>query len=69
MTKKSIGAIVLLWLPLSALAGDVPLDPLDQWPQWRGPLQTGVAPPSGSTPRDAPTKFSKEPTGSSNRSQ
>ena len=34
----------MLWLPALAPADDAVIDALDQWPQWRGPLGTGVAP-------------------------
>jgi outer membrane protein assembly factor BamB len=37
-------AFAILFVPLQALAGDKNPDTLDQWPQWRGPLSTGVAP-------------------------
>ncbi len=36
-------AAAYVFVGAPALAGD-PLDPLDQWPQWRGPLGCGVAP-------------------------
>ncbi|MDP7019314.1 MAG: PQQ-like beta-propeller repeat protein [Pirellulaceae bacterium] len=36
--------VLLVWLSVAALAGGDELDPLDQWPQWRGPLSTGLAP-------------------------
>jgi outer membrane protein assembly factor BamB len=40
--------VAILALTLAALTptfrADEPLDPLDQWPQWRGPLATGAAP-------------------------
>ncbi len=43
--RKPLGAAALtVLLGLSALAGEPAPDPLDQWPQWRGPLATGVAP-------------------------
>ena len=31
-------------LPVLVAAENAGPDPLDQWPQWRGPLNTGVAP-------------------------
>jgi outer membrane protein assembly factor BamB len=44
MNKVLIVAVALVILPLPALADDGELDARDQWPQWRGPLGTGVAP-------------------------
>jgi outer membrane protein assembly factor BamB len=37
-------AVVLCLLPLLVVRAEGKLDPGDQWPQWRGPLGTGVAP-------------------------
>ena len=37
-------AVALAVLPLWAVAGEQALDANGQWPQWRGPLGTGVAP-------------------------
>ena len=37
-------AVALAVLPVPVVAGEKGLDALDQWPQWRGPLATGVAP-------------------------
>ena len=42
-------------LPELAVASSGPLDPLDQWPQWRGPLATGEAPKA-----DPPVSWSEE---------
>jgi outer membrane protein assembly factor BamB len=36
--------LLLILLSLSATADEPKLDPMTQWPQWRGPLATGVAP-------------------------
>ena len=44
MNKAVIVAVASAVLPLAALAAGEKLDPRDQWPQWRGPLGTGVAP-------------------------
>ena len=44
MKKVMIIAVAFASLPLPALAGEKELDARDQWPQWRGPLGTGVAP-------------------------
>lgn len=46
MTRNHLAILALaLALPAATLPADAPtLDPLDQWPQWRGPLATGVAP-------------------------
>lgn len=39
----------------SVLAGEEALDPQNQWPQWRGPLGNGVAPPG-----DPPVEWSEQ---------
>ena len=44
MNRCVILAVLLMALPLPVTAGDDALDARDQWPQWRGPLGTGVAP-------------------------
>ena len=44
MNKAVIMAVVTAVAPLAALADEKGLDAQDQWPQWRGPLGTGVAP-------------------------
>ncbi len=44
MKRSLVAALACAMLSLPALAGEERLDPLDQWPQWRGPLSTGVAP-------------------------
>ena len=43
-TALTATALTTTALAASARAEDGRLDPLDQWPQWRGPLATGVAP-------------------------
>ena len=49
MHKVVIVAVAFAVLPLPALSDDKGLAAGDQWPQWRGPLGTGVA-PSGDPP-------------------
>jgi len=44
MYNAVVIAAAMAVLPLPARGAGVGLDPLDQWPQWRGPLATGVAP-------------------------
>ena len=44
MKRSLVAALACATLSLPALAGEKRLDPLNQWPQWRGPLSTGVAP-------------------------
>jgi outer membrane protein assembly factor BamB len=41
--KKLLLLLCCAW-PASLPAGDNAADPLDNWPQWRGPLATGLAP-------------------------
>ncbi|MCP3964713.1 MAG: PQQ-binding-like beta-propeller repeat protein [bacterium] len=63
--KHLLGLVTLVFLTITApstaalaasptTAGSA-IDPLDQWPQWRGPLATGVAPRA-----DPPVKWSEE---------
>lgn len=55
MNKFLSIAVALVILAPIALADSRRSDPRDQWPQWRGPLGTGVA-PSG----DPPVEWSEE---------
>lgn len=42
--RRLIAFPLLLLAPVTVLAGDLESDWLDNWPQWRGPLATGVGP-------------------------
>ncbi len=44
MNKAVIIAVATAVAPLAALTNEKGLDAHDQWPQWHGPLATGVAP-------------------------
>ena len=44
MNRAGIIALALALLSLPAIGEGKGTDPLDHWPQWRGPLGTGVAP-------------------------
>ena len=55
MNETMIIAVAAAVLPLPALAIETGLDAHDQWPQWRGPLGTGVAPQG-----DPPIQWSED---------
>lgn len=56
MKRAVIWALAAALLPLAALAGEpAALDADRQWPQWRGPLGTGVAPHG-----DPPVEWSED---------
>jgi len=42
--RSILGAVSLILTVGSPGAGAAPIDPLRQWPQWRGPIATGEAP-------------------------
>jgi hypothetical protein len=44
MLKYAVAAFALGIWSLPAPAGEKALEARDQWPQWRGPLASGVAP-------------------------
>ena len=44
MKKRTILTLIVFALPLVGFAADVDEETLHNWPHWRGPLGTGVAP-------------------------
>jgi outer membrane protein assembly factor BamB len=54
MPIRTLWISLFVLAALAAEADEARLDPMDQWPQWRGPLATGVAPHG-----DPPTTWSE----------